>query len=81
MMGKRVDYAARSVICPDMYINTNEIGIPMVCVVGPLWLLLGVAHGSVEGWQRRCATDWWWLGWGQLLLLPEQVTWQGHEAV
>lgn len=31
MMGKRVDYAARSVICPDMYINTNEIGIPMVC--------------------------------------------------
>lgn len=32
MMGKRVDYAARSVICPDMYINTNEIGIPMVCV-------------------------------------------------
>uniref|UniRef100_A0AAX7VDN6 DNA-directed RNA polymerase subunit n=1 Tax=Astatotilapia calliptera TaxID=8154 RepID=A0AAX7VDN6_ASTCA len=30
MMGKRVDYAARSVICPDMYIGTNEIGIPMV---------------------------------------------------
>ncbi|XP_078079617.1 DNA-directed RNA polymerase I subunit RPA1 isoform X2 [Mustelus asterias] len=30
MMGKRVDYAARSVICPDMYINTNEIGVPMV---------------------------------------------------
>uniref|UniRef100_A0A8C9AQS0 DNA-directed RNA polymerase subunit n=1 Tax=Prolemur simus TaxID=1328070 RepID=A0A8C9AQS0_PROSS len=30
MMGKRVDYAARSVICPDMYISTNEIGIPMV---------------------------------------------------
>ncbi|CAN9514672.1 unnamed protein product [Ophioblennius macclurei] len=30
MMGKRVDYAARSVICPDMYIGVNEIGIPMV---------------------------------------------------
>lgn len=30
MMGKRVDYAARSVICPDMFIETNEIGIPMV---------------------------------------------------
>uniref|UniRef100_A0AAY5EQQ4 DNA-directed RNA polymerase subunit n=1 Tax=Electrophorus electricus TaxID=8005 RepID=A0AAY5EQQ4_ELEEL len=30
MMGKRVDYAARSVICPDMYIGTNEIGIPIV---------------------------------------------------
>lgn len=33
MMGKRVDYAARSVICPDMYIGTNEIGIPMVRIV------------------------------------------------
>lgn len=30
MMGKRVDYAARSVICPDMYIGVNEIGIPLV---------------------------------------------------
>ncbi|KAJ8262484.1 hypothetical protein GJAV_G00166990 [Gymnothorax javanicus] len=30
MMGKRVDYAARSVICPDMYIGINDIGIPMV---------------------------------------------------
>lgn len=30
MMGKRVDFAARSVICPDMYIGTNEIGVPMV---------------------------------------------------
>ena len=30
MMGKRVDYAARSVISPDPYINMDEIGIPMV---------------------------------------------------
>lgn len=30
MMGKRVNYAARSVISPDPYINTNEIGIPVV---------------------------------------------------
>ena len=30
MMGKRVNYAARSVISPDPYINTNEIGIPDV---------------------------------------------------
>ncbi|XP_077171658.1 DNA-directed RNA polymerase I subunit RPA1 isoform X2 [Paroedura picta] len=30
MMGKRVDYAARSVICPDMYIGTHEIGVPLV---------------------------------------------------
>mmetsp|Transcript_5031 Transcript_5031/g.18313 ORF Transcript_5031/g.18313 Transcript_5031/m.18313 type:complete len:1772 (-) Transcript_5031:74-5389(-) len=28
MMGKRVNYAARSVISPDPYIQTNEIGIP-----------------------------------------------------
>ncbi|CAK8697936.1 unnamed protein product [Clavelina lepadiformis] len=30
MMGKRVNYAARSVISPDPYIATNEIGIPLV---------------------------------------------------
>ena len=30
MMGKRVDYACRSVISPDPYINTNEIGVPLV---------------------------------------------------
>lgn len=29
MMGKRVNYAARSVISPDPYIATNEIGVPM----------------------------------------------------
>jgi DNA-directed RNA polymerase I subunit RPA1 len=29
MMGKRVDYACRSVISPDPYIGTNEIGIPL----------------------------------------------------
>ena len=33
MMGKRVDYAARSVISPDPYINMDEIGVPLVCVV------------------------------------------------
>ncbi|XP_033736783.1 DNA-directed RNA polymerase I subunit RPA1-like [Pecten maximus] len=30
MMGKRVNYAARSVISPDPCINTNEIGVPEV---------------------------------------------------
>ena len=30
MMGKRVNYACRSVISPDPFINTDEIGIPMV---------------------------------------------------
>jgi DNA-directed RNA polymerase I subunit RPA1 len=29
MMGKRVDYACRSVISPDPYVGTNEIGIPL----------------------------------------------------
>nr|CAB3265011.1 DNA-directed RNA polymerase I subunit RPA1-like [Phallusia mammillata] len=29
MMGKRVNYAARSVISPDPYIATNEIGLPL----------------------------------------------------
>lgn len=29
MMGKRVDFAARSVISPDPYIETNEIGVPL----------------------------------------------------
>ncbi|CAK4067593.1 unnamed protein product [Aphanomyces euteiches] len=29
MMGKRVNYAARSVISPDPYISTSEIGVPL----------------------------------------------------
>jgi DNA-directed RNA polymerase I subunit RPA1 len=29
MMGKRVNYAARSVISPDLYIDTNEVGLPL----------------------------------------------------
>lgn len=48
MMGKRVDYAARSVICPDMYIGTNEIGIPMVQL--PVFqLLLSVTKTVSKG--------------------------------
>ena len=30
MMGKRVNYAARSVISPDPFINADEVGIPLV---------------------------------------------------
>lgn len=30
MMGKRVNYAARSVISPDPNLETNEIGVPPV---------------------------------------------------
>lgn len=30
MMGKRVNYCCRSVISPDPYIGTNEVGIPVL---------------------------------------------------
>jgi DNA-directed RNA polymerase I subunit RPA1 len=33
MMGKRVNYAARSVISPDVNIETNEIGVPPVFAI------------------------------------------------
>ena len=55
MMGKRVDYAARSVISPDPYINVDEIGIPEVCdksAVQCLWLYLYTY--TVPPW-RLCA--------------------------
>ncbi len=29
MMGKRVNFAARSVISPDPYIGTDQIGVPV----------------------------------------------------
>jgi DNA-directed RNA polymerase I subunit RPA1 len=29
MMGKRVNYAARSVISPDPNLDTNEVGVPL----------------------------------------------------
>lgn len=29
MMGKRVNYAARTVLAPDALIGTNEVGIPL----------------------------------------------------
>ncbi|KTG00649.1 hypothetical protein cypCar_00043714, partial [Cyprinus carpio] len=56
MMGKRVDYAARSVICPDMYIGTNEIGIPMP--VTPCERLTGRLswRGGAEWTQRLVPT-------------------------
>jgi DNA-directed RNA polymerase I subunit RPA1 len=30
MMGKRVNFAARSVISPDPLMNTNEVGVPLI---------------------------------------------------
>ena len=29
MMGKRVNFCCRSVIAPDPYLETNEVGIPI----------------------------------------------------
>ena len=29
MMGKRVNYAARSVISPDPYLNSGQVGVPV----------------------------------------------------
>ena len=29
LMGKRVNFAARSVIAPDPYIDTDEVGVPL----------------------------------------------------
>lgn len=88
-MGKRVDYAARSVICPDMYINTNEIGIPMVRVEGLRSLLLGgmgvSGRAGEEGvwqivvtWVGTASPSWLFGGVGSLCdgiaLTPCQVS-------
>lgn len=77
MMGKRVDYAARSVICPDMYISTNEIGIPMVCAVR--WQMgvarrVGRRHGITVAWVKTASAS------PRIESLegdPEAVAWRG----
>eukprot|EP01130_Rhizamoeba_saxonica_P008796 TRINITY_DN3562_c0_g1_i1.p1 TRINITY_DN3562_c0_g1~~TRINITY_DN3562_c0_g1_i1.p1 ORF type:complete len:1460 (-),score=409.83 TRINITY_DN3562_c0_g1_i1:93-3854(-) len=51
MMGKRVNFAARSVISPDPYINTNEIGVPLYFAVN-LTYPEPVADYNVE-WLRK----------------------------
>ncbi len=49
MMGKRVDYAARSVISPDPYINMDEIGVPMVSILlAYTWQLTKIVWYYVE---------------------------------
>ena len=47
MMGKRVNYAARSVISPDPNLQTNEIGIP-VFIAKKLTFPEGVNEYNVE---------------------------------
>ncbi|KAL2914542.1 hypothetical protein HK105_205893 [Polyrhizophydium stewartii] len=55
MMGKRVNYAARSVISPDPYIETNEIGIPPVFAT-KLTYPEPVTHHNVAE-LRRCVIN------------------------
>ena len=47
MMGKRVNYAARSVIMPDPYLKTSEIGVP------PVFREEADFSGARHGTQRR----------------------------
>lgn len=51
MMGKRVNYAARSVISPDVNIETNEIGIPPVFAM-KLTYPEPVTHYNVKEMRR-----------------------------
>ncbi|KAF9955063.1 hypothetical protein BGZ65_003616, partial [Modicella reniformis] len=51
MMGKRVNYAARSVISPDVNIETNEIGIPPVFAT-KLTYPEPVTHYNVKDMRR-----------------------------
>ncbi|KAH3683394.1 hypothetical protein WICPIJ_005613 [Wickerhamomyces pijperi] len=48
MMGKRVNYAARSVISPDPNIETNEIGVPPVFAVKLTYPEPVTAHNAAE---------------------------------
>lgn len=48
MMGKRVNYAARSVISPDPNLETNEIGVPPVFAVKLTYPEPVTAHNASE---------------------------------
>lgn len=48
MMGKRVNYAARSVISPDPMLETNEIGVPPVFAVKLTYPEPVTAHNVAE---------------------------------
>lgn len=47
MMGKRVNFAARSVISPDPYLDTNEVGVPLF-MAKKLTFSEGVNEHNVE---------------------------------
>lgn len=51
MMGKRVNFAARSVISPDPYLDTNEVGVPLF-VAKRLTFPEGVNEYNIEQLRR-----------------------------
>ena len=55
MMGKRVNYACRSVISPDPYIETNEIGIPPVFAKALTYPEPVTPHNVAE--MRQCVIN------------------------
>jgi DNA-directed RNA polymerase I subunit RPA1 len=69
MMGKRVNYAARSVISPDPNINMDEIGIPMVFATSltypePVthWNVHELKQAVINGpniYPGYCGRGWW----------------------
>lgn len=66
MMGKRVDYTARSVISPDPYIETNEIGVPL--------------HFAKNLTYRETVTD-YNVDWLRKLVVNGPDVWPGARAV
>ena len=48
MMGKRVNFAARSVISPDLYIDTNEVGVPLKFAKGLSYPTVVTAYNVEE---------------------------------
>lgn len=70
MMGKRVNYACRSVISPDPYIGTTEIGIPLR-FAKELTYPQPVADWNVEAMRELVENGarvypgvWLWVSWG-----------------
>ena len=53
MMGKRVNYAGRSVISPDPFINANEVGIPLI-IASKLTFPERVTRYNLEFMKKLC---------------------------
>ena len=55
MMGKRVNFGARSVISPDPYITTDQIGVP-IFMAKKLTFPESVCHANAER-LRKCVIN------------------------